>query len=526
MRAWQRAVTLGARSAWLRKNLGASTRQEAARLAAAGDWPALARMANDRPAPLDDPQVADLISLARFHLGYAHAQKDDWEAALREWQQAAALSQNRYLAHNLALAYERLDQLPEAANAWRDLLKRRPRSAEHPDALTNTQVSAIWAHAADCYVQAWEDQEAITCFQKAIQYDPHNLSARFRLVDVYQDVEVMNVDAAMRELAAVLDLVPDNIEALTRLATLQSRDWRYNAAPLWKRIIALDPNNTEAREALVSSYLARVFPHMQERPVAGGAVTTYRGAPLNNPVLYTQRLNVLREALELLPDHPRLMTALGALHLQSGHLKLAREALLRAYDTHPNNPTTASHVLQNLALMDAADLIDALIPRIHAIPTLMAAFWIDQAMYLLDHPAWAARFLDEAVRHADYSTYDSQASVLVSIGMALDKGDHRADALKAAYLRRIRQDAPDSGAVEYMDGFLEFQRTGNVKRARSKLQAAERLARAANDASLLREIQEAQRQLASPPPDAFLDMLRDMDDDMLGDLLDRMEGLI
>ncbi len=523
MHAWQRAMSQGLHDTWLRKNLGLSTRREAQKLAAAGKWPALSKMAGSLPATLDDTQVTELISLAFFHVGYEHAQKEKWTQALTAWKKASEMSHNRYLAQNLALAYEHLDQFPAAADAWREMIRRRPRKSDHPDSLSDKHVSAIWAHAADNYFQAWQDDEAVTCFQKAIQYDPKNMTARFRLVDVYQEKEVINLDAAMRELNAILDIEPDNIEALTQLAKLQSDDWRYNAAPLWKRIMALEPDNVEAREALVSSYISQIYPPSLQQTFGDGRVKHYRIPPQNNPSIYKQRLSLIQEALDFIPDHPRLVAALGSVHQQNGKKDLACEAFLRAFELAPNNPTIASSIVQNLALMNETAILETLIPKIHEIPELLAEFWVDQGIYLLDRPQWAERFFDEAVRHVAYSPHRSKAGVLVDIYMALNQEGQRANALKQQYLHKIQTDVPQSGAVEYLDGFIHYQRTGNVSRARRKLRRARELAQAAHDTFLLQQIQAVEAML-SPTPDHFLEtLLHGMDDRMLEQFLNEME---
>ena len=525
MQAWQKAMSHGLNDPWLHKNLGLSTRREAQKLAVAGQWQALAKMGKVLPAALNDALVMKLLSLASFHLGYAYAQEGNWEQALIAWKHASNRSHNRYLAQNMALAHEHLKQFSAAAAAWREMLKRRPRRKDHAEYVQDKHVSAIWAHVAGCYFQDWDDSEAITCLQKAIKYDPNNMAARFKLVAIYQDKDIINLDGAMRELNAILDIEPDNIEALSQLAALHSNDWRYNAAPLWKRIIALEPDNVEAREALVSSYINQIFPPMLQHAFGDGNAAYYRMPPINNPSIYKQRLKLVNEALELIPDHPRLVSTLGSIHQQRGKKELAREAFLRACELAPGNPKIASSVLQNLALMNDADALEKLIPKIHEIPELLAEFWVDQGMTILDRVKWAERFFEEAVRHVAYSTHCSLASVLVDIYMTLDKEGQRAAALKKMYMKKIQAEVPISGAIEYIDGFTHYQRTGNVNRARRQLRKAEKLARTAHETILLQEIQSAQDMLSPSRQDGFLDtLLNGMDDGMLEQFIDKMGG--
>lgn len=512
MQHWQQALSQGFAPTCLSKNIGLSLRQQAGELAAAGQWKALANMAGRLPPTLDDATVRQLISLALFHSGYEQAQSNQWAQALDYWTRASDVQHNRYLAQNIALAHEQLNQLELAADAWREMVKRRPRSQKHPDYLTDKQVAAIWAHAADCYFQDFLDNEAVTCFRKAIEYDPQNLDIRFKLVSVYREKGVWNPEAIIRELKNILEVEPENIEALTQLAQEYDQDWRHDSLAIWKKIVALEPDNPEARDALANKYLDKIFPETAKFGTFGRKLPSY-----------TQQMALIQEALDVVPDHAGLVLNLGALYMHARKKDLAREAFMRAYQLAPNNTAIAANVMQDLIKIGADDTLEDIIPQIRTIPGLLPAFWIDQGHDASGHPAWVKRFFDEAIQQLQYSPQGSLASVLVDIYLTLQEKGGDAS-LKKLYLQRIKDEVPQSGALEYIDGFTQYKRTGDVNRARRMLHKAKRLARAANDAALLKMIEGAEMILSGPPMGMLNKLLGDMDEELLEEFMEEMKG--
>ena len=129
----------------------------------------------------------------------------------------------------------------------------------------------------------------------------------------------------------------------------------------------------------------------------------------------------------------------------------------------------------------------------------MPAFWIDQATHApWDHPGWPERFFDAAIGQVEFSdkrTLVSKASTLVDICMELrDQEPHQA--LLQRYLVKTEQEVPKSGALEYLDSFIGFEKTGDKGKARRLLRKAKKLASAANERVLLEHIEEGERFLS------------------------------
>ncbi len=454
------------------------------------------------PSNLSDDTLDQIVSLALFHLGYAPAQKGKWKDALKYWGEAAQKANNRYLAQNLALAQEQLGRWAHAAQAWRDMLQRRPRKKDHPDYLAEKQVSAMWEHVAECYQNVYRDADAIECLRKAIQYAPDNVALRFKLVSVLMVEDHGDQEAAARELNSILEIEPDNVEALTQLAHYYKGHWKYDAAPLWRKIIALDPDNPEVKQELADSYVKKALP--EKKP---GWFSRKRTS-------YKQQVEILQEGLELLPDHPDLLVAFGIVHINAKKKTQAKEQFLRAYQVAPQNLVIVETVLQNLIHLKEDKLMEEMIPEIHTVPNLLPGFWVDQGITALDHKSWAQRFFDEALEHLNYTDKTTKAGVLVDIYMGIPEKKQHQD-LRKLYMKRIEQEVPQSGALEYLEGFLVFARTHTTTKARRLIRKAKKLATAANDTGMLQHIEVAERMLSVPTGD-LMNILFQMEESLGG----------
>jgi tetratricopeptide (TPR) repeat protein len=108
-------------------------------------------------------------------------------------------------------------------------------------------VAAIWQHAADCYEQIENSVEEIACLKNALKYKETDPELRLRLVDAYVGDERM--EAARNELERLLEISPDHVPALIRLGTLYQKLELGDATSIWRRVVALEPTNQEARNA-------------------------------------------------------------------------------------------------------------------------------------------------------------------------------------------------------------------------------------------------------------------------------------
>jgi tetratricopeptide (TPR) repeat protein len=491
--AWQAltdARTFGYTSAWLEENFGNLARARAIQRAESGDWQGTI----DAAAPIlgegDDRILAETANLAYFHLGYTAAQAGDWAAATRHWQQAEHYGSHRYLSQNLALAHEQQEDWAGAAEAWRDLIRRRPRKKNHPDYLDNNQAAALWRHAAECYKRANNPPEAITCLRNALKFAPDDIEMRRELSAALMANE--QLEAAETELNRILKQDPEDIEALVSLGQLYAIDgrWRskYQVAEVLKRALKLDPERTDAREILATHYIEQGHSYVQWG-------------------MYNEAIKQYQQGLKDVPNHALLYVSLAEAERDQGDENAAREHLFQAYDLEPDRTRTVGRVLHELLHLEADEDVERLLPRARQIPGVLPAFWTSQAEQVLEcelDPNWAERFFDEAVALVGQEwVTETRAEVLVDIVIGLNSAGEGKSPLERTYRKRIDREVPDSGAKELMDGLTAIFEQHNLGKAKRLLEKARDKARRAGEHGLVDRIEIIEETILSGPLGLF-----------------------
>ena len=486
--AWLSAQSAGLNSPGLTENLTALLRGEAVELAQEGRWQDLVNLISRLPAPDTDRIVAETGSLAYYHLGYEAAQAGKWPSAAQHWRKANELDANRYLSQNLALAEEALENWLNAAEAWREMVRRRPRKTDHPDYLTDAQVAALWNHAADCYQHTEQDEEVEACLRNAIKYAPDDTVLRLRLADTL--LHQQRGDAAETQLLEITTQDPQNLDALVRLGRLYEGWWDREPMTIWRQVLAINPAHPEAREALANDYVKMVS---NESPFA-----VYRFSVDYPGKSHTEILEIgLRE----LPGHPTLLVALGIAYARAHQLKQAREHLLQAYQAAPQDVRIVSSVLHELLHADAGDATKDLVPAVRQLPRLLPNFWFDQANMALQckfGDAWAGFFIEEALKLSDQPWVDDTRAGLLLEAYEIAHQSKTTDLL-VLLEKRIREEVPASGAVQYLEAYrLHFEKN-DIRGATKLIREAIRAARQANDAGVLRRAEAIESALKGGP---------------------------
>lgn len=510
--SWMGAQTAGLATRWLDQNLSSLLREQALELAQKGRWSEVATLAGRVPDTVEDRILAETIGLAHFHLGYKAAQTGQWTTAAKHWRQAEQYISSRHLAQNLALAEEALENWVGAAQAWRDMVRRRPRKETHPDYLSDSQVAALWAHAAECYERANLPDEVVACLKNALKYASDDTELRLKLVDAL--AADGRLEATENELERILELDPTNVKALLHLGALYDESWGRDPMPIWRRVLAVEPQNKEAREALARNYIENVRPDSNRGWVAFLRYPTPR-----------DKIKLLEQGLQELPEHPRLLLELGTLYREAKKNASARDALLRASRAAPNDVSIMGMVLHELLHVDAEDEARETLSQVRQFPGLPPGFWLDQGRMILDcelDQTWAVRCFDEALALVEQPyVEDTRASMLASIFETA----HAAGATDLAqqYEEQIRHEVPKSGAVEYVEAFRVYHEQHDKKKALRLLEKAKQAARKAGDESLLELAETVEMTLSG----TGMDLLRLLEqpgmEGVLRDLLERLD---
>lgn len=503
---WQAARRLGLDTPVFRENLHLLYHLQAERAATDGRWSDAAALA-DAAQSLghSGPDLTTLRRAAHFHAGYAEAQAGRWREALVHWERARELGEHsRELLQNLALACEKAGRFGEAAELWRQVVRRRPRKATAQDALTQQQVALLWGHVAECYRRAGDVEEAITTLRNAVKNDPDNTDLRLELVDAL--VADDRWEAASNELRRILKKHPDNLGALVRSARLEEASWRFSRAkPIWRKVLARDPNHLEASERLAE---------LLER----------EGTRLARFGQADQALECYREALAYTPEEPYLYLACADCYFDEDDPQAARKEMERAFAQQPDDLDVYHSAVDLCHIQDLPGEAEWVIARAEELAgprqpagRLPADFYLGLAHCCFERGQTDVG--DDYVRRAERAAQDD-ADGLVAV--ALYYLDQQEDGRAVGLLDQALRLDPEHGPANLHMG-MSYAAVLELREANRHWRQARRTARRTGDRELLEMVETASRYFKQvvdmlerglePPPPPFGDESEFFDDD-------------
>jgi tetratricopeptide (TPR) repeat protein len=478
-RQWNAARAAGLATSRLRDNLGeAYHRLAEERLAGDDDVEGALAAATEalRHKP-GDKRLRGLVSQAHQRLAYKAASGDQWPVALEHWEAADEVEGGSFrLAYNLALAYERAEEFVAAGEKWREALRRRPRRADHPDAISDEQVAQLWRRAAEAYTKAGEYDEAIHVYRQAVKWNPDNLDVRLALAEAL--LGEGRLQAAENELDRVLERDPNNVPALLRQGeVLAARGrWWYGKGPAtyWERVLKLEPDHPTARQLLADFYQ-----NQAEADLSWG--------------YYPRAVEMYQKALEYQPKNGPILAALGGCYLRMDQKAVAQFYMAQALDSAPTDMNVYDEIIHawlDVGKPDQAwDVVEKAEAAIEVIPY---EFYITQAYYCIRHSSDLARpWLERAVEKAPPGE-----PVLAMIGeMAVSA---YAWEIAQEYLERAIAAGQGTGQAYMMLGVVAAQ-SGDRRMADNHWREAERIARQERDGGLMERVRMARLMFSGPP---------------------------
>ncbi|MCW3053391.1 MAG: prsT [Chthonomonadales bacterium] len=267
-----------------------------------------------------DPWLHHATLLAANRLATAARDAGEWAGAVEHWQIIRSLLETHPnlgslppILHNLAVAYEALEEWEDAAEAWAALLntfaRRRGRAPAKPTPETegvSVEEKSTWIRRRilDNYKRAELPEEAITYYKKAVKAEPENLDLRVEMASALlaNDQSI----AARNEVQRILDKDPKYVGALLLLAEIHHSRYEYYAAEqALIRVLNIDPSHEVARKALVQ--------RMRER-----------GSNTFNAGRHDQAREIYQQALKYAPNDPELLVFVGQSELVVGRAKQAQ----------------------------------------------------------------------------------------------------------------------------------------------------------------------------------------------------------
>ncbi|MCP4540820.1 MAG: tetratricopeptide repeat protein [Chloroflexi bacterium] len=426
----------------------------------------------------DDKQLGKILSQIHQHIAYQAASADQWEAAHDHWETANAMEGGSFrLAYNMALAYERAEDFFSAGETWRQVLRRRPRRADHPDAINDEQVAQLWKRSAEAYRKAGEYDEAIHVYRQAVKWNPEHAETRMALSEALLANGQMR--AAENELDRILERDPDNIPALLRqgeVAAASGRWWRWNPpTSYWERVLELEPENGDARQLLADFYQNRA-----EIDISWSH--------------YSRAVEMYQKALEYMPKNAKILAALGGCYLRMDDESTAQSYIEKALIDAPSDLDVYDEIIHAWFDMgepnQAWDVLEKAEATIDAIPY---QFYLSQASYCMaDYQSKVVRsWLERAVEKAL-----PDVPIFLIIGEMTALEDHRE--IGCEYLEQAIALGQEPGHAHLLLGVIAIQENDR-KMANKHWGEAEKIARRTRDAELEERIQMTRLFFSGPP---------------------------
>lgn len=498
--------------AWLTKNLVTVLILRLEEVLAAGQVAEAAELARwARSARLQQSGLNALLVQALDGAAQAAAAEGKWQDAVLLWEDArqvvgssSSLGSPRPLLHNLALAYEMVEEWTAAAEMWRAMLRTRPRTrpgeqARQEELATYTDEQWAWVRqrVIECYKRAGEPGEAVKVFRSAIKAAPDDLDMRIQLADALLANDQQQ--ASLNELQRILNIEPRHIEAHLRMAGIYSAGGAWGAAERSLRIVLeQEPEREDVRRQIARLMLAR-------------------GHYLHSANFFEQARQIFEKGAEFDPDEYQFPLNLARIAVDQGELNEMEPLLVRALELAGDHPPAYTYIIECWAVADNIEQARAVLAHAERELTLTSDFYIDVAATLLarkvsTRPRSGLALLSGSPR-AKPAALDGPWAVLAReiLDRAIATEPENADVrlriasellsicpeLGIEYAEAAVKLAPDDPHVLMTLGLLQGLTERN-REAKETLRRAARLARKQGDAYLADQADMLREQIGSP----------------------------
>jgi len=313
---WRKVYDSGISTTALLDNLTAALYDRLSALLDADDQAGAVELALQTVAlPLTNAALNELQVQQLDQAGHAAAIAGDWARAIVLWTAARqivganqGLGSPRPLWHNLALAYEAQERWLDAADAWRGMLRTRPRrrGGDQDDTFTEAQWAWVRKRVIECYKHAGRPDEAVTVFRQMIKAEPNDLDLRLQLADALMGNG--QEQAAQNEVQRILKVDPHFADAQARNAILlAARGYLAAAEEALRDAVEHHPERTDLRSQLARMLLDHAI-HYVERGFDAGAEPLLREGQGMEPTNEQFPLNLARVRLnQHRPDEARTL---------------------------------------------------------------------------------------------------------------------------------------------------------------------------------------------------------------------------
>ncbi len=438
---------------------------------------------------------------------HAEAASGQWTNAVLLWEDArqlvsgsSSLGSPRLLLHNLAVAYEMLEEWVAAAEMWRAMLRTRPRKsksqeekAADPMDYTDEQWAWVRKRVIACYQHAGQPGEAVKIFRQAIKTDPDDLDMRVQLVDALLANE--QEQAAFNELDRITQREPQHIEAHLRLADLHGSMGHWGAAEHSLRVV-LDqqPEREDVRRQVAKVMLAR-------------------GRHFHDFGLLPQAKCIFEEGQAFAPHDYQFPLNLARVAFDEHNMQQAKECIERTLELGADDPHAYVLVIDFWAVADELGRAQYVLERAQRDMTLTIDFYIELVAALLvrsaPRSALSSGMFTSAPPQPVEGPWLDMARDAVQRAVALKPNDPQVRFQLASVLMQLKPDmaleqaeagvemAPDQPVGLMLLGILQGLNDQN-RQAKSTLRNAAKLARQQGLLDLADQAEMMRQQVGSP----------------------------
>ncbi len=533
LKLWQRTQETSFIPARLRENLAVLLLEQLTALIDADDIPGAAALAQHSISLPGNAAFDELRLLALDRGAATAAESGDWSRAAELWLAAReilgssdSLGSPRPLLHNLALAYERLERWEDAADAWRGMLRTRPRrkaasqrAADEP-ALSDQQWAWVRTRIITCYQQADRPDLALAVFRQIIKEDPNDLDARVQLADALLAND--QARAAENEIGRILQIDPQHVDALLRHAAFIDTHMQLpESEQIIRDLVARHPERADLRRLAGQHFLD----HGRQYAQWGQIDTAYNAfveGERYDPENYLLPLNQSRMQIGRRP-HEEIRALVDKATALAGE-----------------QPDAYVKILETWVIADRIDEARALLDRLASDHKLDAPTYVDFGMMMIMRatppPAPLGMFpflniappppapTDTPWTQLAVELFDQAVAMLpddlalrmaIASALMLPRPD-----MASRYVEAAAKLAPDDPNTLIMLGMIQGLNE-QVREAKATLQRAAQLARKQGQRELAQHAQEIRQLVGTPMLRSMLQMT--LISDELGDLDDGLD---
>ena len=206
------------------------------------------------------------------NLGTIFAQQRQWEQAISYYRRAISVKPDFAGAYrNLAKIYTQINQAAAAAECLYQALKLEPRKATAEECLS----------LGNTFSKNGELNQAIACYQRAIQLNPQLVEASYKLGEIF--IQNGQWGEAVACYQRVISANPNSGAAYQKLGdALLQQEQLESALQNYQKAQQLEPNNTEVKQKIGEIYY-KTGEFLQAQGKIEEAIAAYRQATENYP---------------------------------------------------------------------------------------------------------------------------------------------------------------------------------------------------------------------------------------------------